>query len=405
VDGDTIAAAATPSGGGLRALIRLSGPRAAELARGFPGARILPAPGTYTGEPSAEIPLPGSAPLVAEALETLRRLGARPARPGEFTLRAFLHGRIDLARAEAVEQLISAEADGERRAALGLLEGSFSRRVSELEDGLFDLVADAEAAVDFPEEDLVLLPAAEAARRTRLLRERLAALRADCVARRPSSPRPRVLLYGPPNAGKTSLFNALTGAGAIVSERPGTTRDVLEAEADFGGPALLADSAGDQEAAGADGAAVRRTRAALEGADLVLLVADASAPAAAVALEPRGVPRVKVMNKADLAPAAPGWIGVSARTGQGLDALRAAAASALRDVGGVEARFRLSLRQQAALGDAEAALERAEASVREGFEFLAADAREALSALGALSGRDVAEGVLDRIFARFCLGK
>jgi tRNA modification GTPase len=214
-----------------------------------------------------------------------------------------------------------------------------------------------------------------------------------------------VALYGPPNAGKSTLFNALAGADALVSPMAGTTRDVLAADLDLGVPARLLDSAGvrpspdgELEAEGA-----RRAKAAMEAADLVLLVADASDRAAASPPLPFGVPFLLVLNKTDLADAAAaGGIAVSAKTGAGLAELRAAIR--LRLAGGpAGGRFRVSLRQQAALADAEAALDRALAA--SGAEFAALDLRAALSALGTVSGRDVGEDLLDRIFSRFCLGK
>jgi tRNA modification GTPase len=386
-------------------VVRLTGPRAREIARDVPGAVVRRAPRSFTREDLVEIHLPGSAPLVDALLARLVALGARPARPGEFTLRAFLNGRIDLAQAEAVERLVAAEDAEERRAALAQLEGEMSGRLARIEEGLLDLRADVEASIDFAGEDIEIVSEAAARGRASALLAELRALRADCSLSRTRDERPTVALYGPPNAGKSTLFNALAGADALVSPMAGTTRDVLAADLDLGVPARLLDSAGvrpspdgELEAEGA-----RRAKAAMEAADLVLLVADASDRAAASPPLPPGVPFLLVLNKTDLADAgAAGGIAVSAKTGAGLAELRAAIRRRLAG-GPAGGRFRVSLRQQAALADAEAALDRALAA--SGAEFAALDLRAAVAALGAVSGRDVGEELLDRIFSRFCLGK
>jgi tRNA modification GTPase len=412
---DTIVARSTPSGGGLRAIVRLSGPRAVEIGGGLPGAVVLRGPRTFTREDIVEIHLPGAAPLVDRLLRDLLERGARPARPGEFTLRAFLNGRLDLAQAEAVEQLISAEDDAERRAALGQLEGDFSRRLSAIEGSLLDLCADAEAAIDFVDQDIDLLPVAEALERTRGALTALRGILSDCAARAVSDERPTAALYGLPNAGKSALFNALSGSDAIVSEIPGTTRDVLTAEIDVGIRVRLLDAPGDHEAAGLDGDAVRRSRDAVRRADLLLFVVDAARAEASAALEPAGRPAVLVLNKCDLGqPEAARRrfrlreaVWTSARTGEGLGELRRVVGAMLRgEDAGPAARFRVSLRQRALLREAEAALDRASrAAPGLGMEFVAADLRSALAALGGISGRASDEDLLDRIFSRFCLGK
>ncbi len=410
---ETVVALATPPGPSLRAVVRLSGPGAAEIARGVPGAVLRRAPRTYTREDLVEIHLPGSPPLVEALLRDLVARGARPARPGEFTLRAFLNGRIDLVQAEAVEQLISAEGEEELRAALGQLGGGLSGPIARLESGLLDLAADAEAALDFPEEDLELVPLEAARRRAGTLREAVRALRAESAPCRAPGGRPVAALFGPANAGKSSLFNALAGADALVSPVAGTTRDVLAADLERPLPLRLLDAAGVGEggAAGPAAEAERRAREAACGADLVLFVVDASDWARAVPLEPRGAPVLLVVNKCDLVPGDAARAGfaareaalVSARTGEGLEALREALGRMLGASGSAGGRFRLNLRQRAALLDAEAALDRA--AEAEGLELAALDLRAALAALAALSGRDAGEELLDRVFSRFCLGK
>jgi len=373
-----------------------------------PGAVVFKAPHTYTREDLVEIHLQSAPPLVDRLLRSLVERGARPARPGEFTLRAFLNGRIDLAQAEAVEQLISAEGEEERRAALDQMEGSFSKRLRPIEHELLDLCADAEAAIDFVDQDIDILPVGDARRRGATALDGLRALRAETAARRASDARPAVALHGLPNAGKSALFNALSGSDAIVSDVAGTTRDVLSAEVDVGFPVRLLDAPGEADAAGLDGEAVRRSREAIRRADLLLFVVDGTNPAASAVIEPKGRPWLKVYSKADLSHDGSLRDGTwtSAKTGEGLPELKRKMAEALRGEDRPGARFRVSLRQEALLGEAEAALARAASAAPElGMEFVAADLRAALAALGGITGRSTDEDLLDRIFSRFCLGK
>jgi tRNA modification GTPase len=361
----------------------------------------MPAPRSYTREEVVELHLPGSPPLVRAVLDTLLDAGARLAEPGEFTRRAFRSGRIDLAQAEAVLAVIRAEADSELAAAAALLDGAFSRKVGEIEDRLTALAADIEASIDFVDQDIDLLPAEAARERTREIHGRLSALLADSRAGAVSSDEPAAFLVGPPNAGKSTLFNALTGGAALTSGVPGTTRDLLEGRVEgirlFDAPGLgIAGSPLDRDAA-------RRAEDAMRHADLWIQVVDGSDPR-----PPRaeaGRPSITVVTKADLAEA-PGGLAVSAVTGQGLDELRAR----LREwtgSGGPAARFSLSRRQLGLLRQARRALDRAAESFRAGRspEFAAVDARDALQSLGAITGTRVEESILDRIFSRFCVGK
>jgi tRNA modification GTPase len=413
---DTIVALSTPAGCGLEAIVRLSGPRAIDLAGDLPGAVVFRAPRTYTREDMVELHLPGAPPLVSRRIRGLIEKGARPARPGEFTLRAFLNGRIDLAQAEAVERLVSAEDEEDRRSALDQVEGAFSRKLRDIEEQVLNLCADAEAAIDFVDQDIELLPVDQAIERARAARLELSRLLEDSAARAVFDGRPTAALSGLPNAGKSALFNALSGADALVSGVPGTTRDVLAAEVDVGFKVRLVDAPGEQDVAGLDGEAVRRSREALRRADLLLFVVDASDAGPAVPLEPRGRPAVLVLNKCDLSRnesdrcrfRLPEAVWTSARTGEGVAELKGILRSML---GGGEpdrsaARFRISLRQGALLREAAAALARAAgAAPGLGPEFVAADLRAALAALGGVSGRSSDEELLDRIFSRFCLGK
>lgn len=401
----------------MRAVVRLSGPRAVALAGAEPGAVVFRAPRSYTGEDVVELHLPGSPPLVEAFLRRLVERGARPARPGEFTLRAFLNGRMDLSRAEAVERLIAAEDDAERRAALEALGGAFAERLGRIEALLLDLTAEVEASIDFVDQDIEILPLPEAAARAAALGEDLEGLLGETEATRVADERPVVALYGPANAGKSTLFNALTGGRAIVSDREGTTRDVIEGECDLGGRAVrLLDAAGQRGGEGLEAEAERRARSAAAAADLVLFVVDAGDWERARALVPRGRPALLVVNKTDRAPAAAAATGlgmqdvvaVSARTGAGLKELRERIA---RRLGGEEAlvsggRYRVNVRQYGLLREARDALARAAASGPAfGVECLALDLRAALEALGGVTGRFVGEELLDRIFSRFCLGK
>lgn len=413
---ETVVAVCTPPGPSLRAVVRLSGPRAREIAGGIPGAVYFSAPRTYTREELVEIHLPGAPPLVEALCRDLVARGARPARPGEFTRRAFLNGRIDLAQAEAVERVVAAEDQEECRAALEQLGGAFSRRVHSIEDALLNLGADAEAAIDFTDQDIEILPVAEAVSRARAALEDLRSLLAGTAARRAPDERPTVVLYGRPNAGKTALFNALAGQDAIVSDVAGTTRDILSAELDVGVKVRLLDTAGQIEASGADGEAARRGREAMRAADVVLFVVDAADPGSSKPLEGGGRPAILVVSKCDLAEGGAvrsrfpirEWVCTSARTGDGLAELRRKLGKMLG--AGLESRrealFRVNLRQSALLHEAEGALDRAASTAPGlGMEFVALDLRTALEALGGITGRHVGEDLLDRIFSRFCLGK
>jgi tRNA modification GTPase len=427
---ETIVAVATPPGAGHRAVIRLSGPRAFRIAgaprrRGDRPARLaglavrlwtFPAPASYTRDDVVEIHLVSSPPLVREAVEHCLARGARPAEPGEFTRRAFLNGRLDLAQAEAVLDLITARDADEVRAAAEQLRGAFSREIRAVESSVLDLCADVEAAIDFVDQDIEIVSPAAAERRTREQGAAAARLLRDTAARRVASSKPTVFLVGPPNAGKSALFNRL-GGRAIVSDVPGTTRDVLAADA---GPVRLCDAPGIWDAEGLDAEAVRRAREEARHADLWLFVVDAADPAPAEALAARaaGRPAILVLNKVDRAPKGLDLrrqfpmgeaVCTSAATGEGVPDLRARlerwAEAAGRE--GARARFHVSLRQWSHLRQAEEALGRAAQSLHDGLgmEFAALDLRAALAALGAVTGRQASDDLLDRVFERFCVGK
>ncbi len=421
--GDTIAALSSPPGRALRGIVRLSGPAALAIAaevaglappvkrgvvRGeFRAAGVacpclvlaMPAPASYTREDVAELHLPGAGPLLAEAMGRVLLLGAREAGPGEFTRRAVENGRIDPGQAEAVMDLIRARSDAELRRAAARLAGEPGRRLDRAVAALRDLAAEVEAAIDFQEHDIPALGAAEAAARA----QGIAALLARAAAGVPAAEDvPRVVLAGAPNAGKSSLFNALTGAGAIVSPHPGTTRDAIEADMVVGSVAFrLIDTPGDgQFAGGPDAAAAERGRAERGRADLVIALA---APGDRVpAADGR---TLVVFSKADLVgPAPKPGPAVSALTGAGVGRLRARIALALRRRCGA-AESALSARERDAALRASLAAGRAADAAGQGEEFMALELREALDALGEITGETGPEELLDRIFARFCIGK
>jgi tRNA modification GTPase len=425
MEADTIFAVASGAGYAAIAVMRISGPasRSALAAlcgrvppsrrsslrrlRDCDGAELdqamvvwLPGPGSYTGEDSFEVFLHGGRAVVDGVAEALVRLGARPAEAGEFTRRAFLNGRMDLTEAEAVHDLVAAETAAQRRQALRQLDGALGTIYRGWTDRLRVLLAQQEALIDFPDEDLP--PEVEAA----VLAE-LAALQGEVAAHLDDGRRGERLreglvfaVTGRPNVGKSSLVNALAGRDvAIVSATPGTTRDALEARVVLGGvPVTLVDTAGLRESTDAvEAEGVRRARARAAEADLVLVV---TAPG-----EEEATPHLLVVNKLDLGGVAPtDAIGVSALTGEGLDTLRARLGEAARSLTQSAGPPPLTqARHRAALQEAAARL--ADAGITELPELRAEDLRLALRALGRITGSVGVEDILDTLFARFCIGK
>lgn len=432
---DTIYAPSTAIGGAI-AVLRVSGPRAKETARIFdrgfasePGmmrfvrvqddkepiddamAVYFSAPASYTGEDMVEIDCHGGHQTVQRILDLLSGLGFRPAEGGEFTRRAFLNGKMDLAQAEAVMDIITADAEQSRKAALNQLHGSVSRAIHDVEDILLDALSGIDAAIDYPEEAeedcIARLPEQLGAGRSKAER-----LLADGRRGRVLRDGLRVVILGRPNTGKSSLMNALAGfERAIVTDIAGTTRDVLDERLSFDGvPVRLIDTAGIREATDrAEQIGVDRALDEMRRADVQLVLLDGSAPLTTedetlIETTENGIPRILVVNKCDLPRQTDyaGAISISAKTGQGLEELK-------REV------LRLAAPQDAdcnaitnerhlhALEQACAALCSAEQA--EELDCKATDIRAALQALGSITGTDVDATVIDRIFERFCVGK
>ncbi|MDI3259235.1 MAG: tRNA uridine-5-carboxymethylaminomethyl(34) synthesis GTPase MnmE [Sinobacteraceae bacterium] len=440
---DTIAAIATPAGAGGIGVVRVSGPAVPAIARALLGRRprprhahltdfrasdgslidrglllYFPAPASYTGEPVLELQGHGSPVLLDLLVRRVCALGARLARPGEFTERAFLNGKLDLAQAEAVADLIAARSEAAARAALASLEGAFSRQVQALFERLVTLRVQLEAAIDFPEEEIDFLADPALIAGLEALRGELAALQAAARCGVRLNDGLRAVIVGRPNAGKSSLLNALAGSErAIVTAVPGTTRDVLREAIELDGFALsLADTAGLRETDDpVEREGVRRARLELERADLALLVTEAEHAEDDLALlaEVPTATRLVVVNKIDLdgSPAqvqmraGVPWLWLSARTGEGLDALRA---QLLRLAGaGGEGAFSARRRHLLALNAVAAALSRAAEALgaaRAG-ELAAEELRAAQCALGEITGAYTSDDLLGAIFASFCIGK
>ena len=457
---ETIAAIATPPGIGGIGVIRVSGPAAPEIARRlfhpfhpqpelhshrlYHGQIISPesnvvlddvlmalmkAPHSYTGEDTLEISCHGGPLILQTVFEAVLRAGARPAQRGEFTRRAFLNDRLDLSQAEAVLDTITARTREGLVAALDRLHGGLSRRIETLRSRIIDLLAAIEASIDFTAEDggteevpvdladvdallADLAALAGTYRRGRILREGLG-----------------VVIAGRPNVGKSSLLNRLLGARrAIVASLPGTTRDFIEETLDIGGvPVRLTDTAGirvPQDAIEKEGIDLVWER--LASTDAVLLLLDGSAPLTAddrnLLAELRDKPLFAAINKADLPqridagslaemlPAgSPPPLRISAKTGQGIDGLKKAIgdlalATPAEETTGTGI---AQLRHKIALEKAAEALRRARQALQGGLvpELTALEVREALAALGEITGQTTPEEVLERVFASFCIGK
>jgi tRNA modification GTPase len=443
--GDTIAAISTPAGEGAIALIRISGEGALAVAdrifRGqgkpsqFPaqtqrlgeiveGARTIDqvmlcvhrAPASYTGEDLVEISCHGGILVTARVLEACLRAGARAAGPGEFSERAFLNGKMDLTQAEAVMDLIRAQSDLALRSAHEQLEGRLGAEVREIRARLINLLAHVEAAIDFPDEDIA--PDAGTKLRARLdaIRQRIDDLLATAEQGRILREGIRAVIYGPTNAGKSSLLNRLLGfERAIVSERPGTTRDTIEEVINLRGiPIRLLDTAGLRDSVDElEREGMARTEKSLATADLLLHVLDRNAPKPAPVREhPSNQTEIVLLNKSDL-PEHPDWQNTKALRiccvkENGLDGLEEAIVARISQQHlRPESALAINARHRDCLRRALESCELARSTMENGLspEYLAVDLRAAWRAVGEITGDENAEEIRDSIFAQFCIGK
>jgi tRNA modification GTPase len=448
---DTVFALATAPGRAAVAVMRLSGPEANRALTVLTGGRRpaprvtglrtlrlpdgpvldealvlwFPGPASYTGEDCAELHLHGGPAVVDGVTDALIQLGLRPADPGEFTRRAFENGKLDLSQAEAVADLVDAETDAQRRQALAQLDGELARRHSKWREALVEALAVLEAAVDFPDEDVPEAVSGEAAPIIDQVLIELAEALADGERGERVREGFRIALIGAPNAGKSSLLNALAGRpAAIVTATPGTTRDVIEVPLNVAGyRVLLADTAGLREARDAiEAEGVRRAKAWAASAGLRLLVIDGSSRDAAwreatVQARPGDL---CIINKHDL-PAgiasreARAWaqehglevVDLSLIAGKAEGVMRRLTERVVRALSGADFPAATQARHRRDLITAQQHLTRGRRAMalRAQVELAAEDVRLAARALARVNGRIDAEDVLDRVFARFCIGK
>ncbi len=423
---DTIFAPATAAGRAAVAVVRISGPGAAEalrtLAGDLPPARQaavrylggidrglvlwFPAPASYTGEDVAELQVHGGTAVVSALLAALSGLGLRLAEPGEFTRRAFEHGKLDLAQAEGVADLIDAETDAQRRQALEQLGGRLSGVQARWREALTEALALLEAAVDFPDEEVPAEVAAHARPVLELLLGEIEAAAADAERGLKVREGFRIALLGSPNAGKSTLLNALAGReAAIVTPTPGTTRDIIEVPMVLGGyKVIVADTAGLRESADEiEAEGVRRARAWGEAADMRVWLADGTDPEAS--FEGAGPDDLRLVTKRDLGEGALPGVAFTARSPNDVAWLEATLTEkVVGALTGAEPPAATRLRHRELLSEAAARL-RAAIDQREHVELAAEDVRLAARALDRITGRIDPEDVLGRIFATFCIGK
>lgn len=443
--GDTIAAISTPVGEGAIALLRISGQHAIDVADRIYRGREKPsefpshtqrlgeiveadrlvdqvmlsvhrAPASYTGEDLVEISCHGGILVSARVLEVCFRAGARAARPGEFSERAFLNGKMDLTQAEAIMDMIRAQSDLALRSATEQLEGRLGSEIQAIRNQLVEMLAHVEAAIDFPEEDIVPDEDDKLGARLDFVRQKISDLLATAEQGRILREGIRAVIYGPTNAGKSSLLNRLLGYDrAIVSNVPGTTRDTIEEVIKLRGiPIRLLDTAGVRDSEDElEREGIARAARSLETADLLLHIFDRNAPKPA-GFEQGSAGRVELvlLNKRDL-PEHSDWKHVDALRiccveENGLEGLEEAILERISNYHlRPESSLAINVRHRDCLGRALDSCEMARRTMKAGLapEYMAVDLRAALRAVGEITGAENAEEILDALFAQFCLGK
>jgi tRNA modification GTPase len=442
---DTIAAVATAPGRAGIGVVRVSGPAVRAIIAGILGrvpkpraatlcgfrdatggtldrglALFFPAPHSYTGEDVLELHGHGGPAVLQLVLRRCLDLGARPAQPGEFTRRAFLNDKLDLAQAESVADLIDASSEAAARGAMRSLAGEFSARIGHLVNALIELRALVEATLDFPDEEIDFLERGDAFKRLARLRAELGEVQRAAEQGRILREGARCVLIGQPNVGKSSLLNRLAGDEiAIVTEIPGTTRDPLRHELVLDGvPVHVIDTAGLRESEEpVEKIGIERAWREIYQADVALLVVDvtrgmADADRTILARLPEKVKNIFIFNKIDLSGESPSAremegrveIRVSAKSGAGLELLRTHILQAIGWRPAEEAQFMARERHLRSLQQADAALARA-AGQTKAIELFAEELRLAQQALGEITGQFSADDLLGEIFSRFCIGK
>ncbi len=440
---DTITAQATPSGRGGVGIVRISGPGVKSCAEKILGhcprpryaeylpfqdlenevidegiALYFPGPNSFTGEDVLELQAHGGPVVIDRILTTAQKLGARLARPGEFSERAFLNGKLDLAQAEAIADLIDAGSEQAARCALRSLQGEFSKRIHELVEGLTELRIYVESTIDFPEEEIDFLADGQVQSRLDAIQQALTAVEKSAQQGSLMKEGMTVVLAGQPNAGKSSLLNALAGQEtAIVTDIAGTTRDILREQIHLDGmPLHIIDTAGLRESDDAvEQEGIRRAWNAIEQADRVLLLVDDATGVSELDQQiidrlPHNLKTTVIRNKIDLSGSSAGVteeaIRLCAKSGDGVEQLRDYLKQSMGYEGEGEGAFMARRRHLDALARADENLQRGQLLLAQGSgELLAEEMRLAQQSLGEITGEVTSDDLLGKIFTSFCIGK